>query len=242
MGVHSGWWTTRAWGLGSGAPAFPGGASGEESACQCRRCKRCGLDTQLGRCPGVGNGNPLQCSCLENPMDRGAWLVTIQSDTVRYNWVTKSAHQAPESEQSNVRTRQARSWCSCCWTDISSAPVHLHGHFLPGRLESRQPTPASGSAQWLLGTYMLKQFSEWHSSRKGKAFLVLLHEASHPGMCHLDSHTCRCCAISSILLALLRHDLSVFNASPHHWAVRTEWLPPTLTFFFLWLPQIWTLH
>ena len=26
-----------------------------------------------GRCPGGGNGNPLQCSCLENPMDRGAW-------------------------------------------------------------------------------------------------------------------------------------------------------------------------
>ena len=27
----------------------------------------------LGRSPGVGNGNPLQYSCLENPMDRGAW-------------------------------------------------------------------------------------------------------------------------------------------------------------------------
>ena len=26
-----------------------------------------------GRCPGEGNGNPLQYSCLENPMDRGAW-------------------------------------------------------------------------------------------------------------------------------------------------------------------------
>ena len=27
----------------------------------------------LGRCPGIGNGNPLQYSCLENPTDRGAW-------------------------------------------------------------------------------------------------------------------------------------------------------------------------
>ena len=27
----------------------------------------------LGRPPGGGHGNPLQCSCLENPMDRGAW-------------------------------------------------------------------------------------------------------------------------------------------------------------------------
>ena len=31
----------------------------------------------LGRSPGVGNGNPLQYSCLENPMDRGAWQATV---------------------------------------------------------------------------------------------------------------------------------------------------------------------
>ena len=31
-----------------------------------------------GRCPGGGNGNPLQNSCLENPMDRGAWQVGSQ--------------------------------------------------------------------------------------------------------------------------------------------------------------------
>ena len=31
----------------------------------------------LGRCPGVGNGNPLQYSFLENPMDRGAWRATV---------------------------------------------------------------------------------------------------------------------------------------------------------------------
>ena len=30
-----------------------------------------------GRSPGEGNGNPLQISCLENPMDRGAWQATV---------------------------------------------------------------------------------------------------------------------------------------------------------------------
>ena len=30
-----------------------------------------------GRSPGEGNGNPLQCSCLENPMDRGVWQATV---------------------------------------------------------------------------------------------------------------------------------------------------------------------
>ena len=38
-----------------------------------------------GRSPGEGHGNPLQYSCLENPMDRGAWRVTVhkvaESDT-----------------------------------------------------------------------------------------------------------------------------------------------------------------
>ena len=33
----------------------------------------------LGRSPGGGNGNPLQYSCLGNPMDRGAWQVTVRT-------------------------------------------------------------------------------------------------------------------------------------------------------------------
>ena len=36
-----------------------------------------GLLPGLGRSPGEGNGNPLQYSCLENPMDRGAWWATV---------------------------------------------------------------------------------------------------------------------------------------------------------------------
>jgi len=36
-----------------------------------------GLTPGLKRFPGRGHGNPLQCSCLENPMDRGAWRATV---------------------------------------------------------------------------------------------------------------------------------------------------------------------
>ena len=36
-----------------------------------------GLIPRLGRYPGEGNGNPLQYSCLGNPMDRGAWWATV---------------------------------------------------------------------------------------------------------------------------------------------------------------------
>ena len=51
---------------------FPGGTSGKEPACQCRRCKRLSLIPGLGRSPRGGHGSPLQYSCLENPRDRGA--------------------------------------------------------------------------------------------------------------------------------------------------------------------------
>ena len=41
-----------------------------------------------GRSPGEGNGNPLQYSCLENPMDRGAWLATVHG--VAKSWTRLS--------------------------------------------------------------------------------------------------------------------------------------------------------
>ena len=43
------------------------------------------------RSPGIGNGNPLQYSCLENPMDRGAWWATVHGfeKRVRHNLATK---------------------------------------------------------------------------------------------------------------------------------------------------------
>ena len=36
-----------------------------------------GMTPGLGRSPGEENGNPLQCSCLENPMDRGTWRTKV---------------------------------------------------------------------------------------------------------------------------------------------------------------------
>ena len=43
--------------------------------------KDTGLIPGLGRHPGGGRGNPLQYSCLENPMDRGAWRATVHGVT-----------------------------------------------------------------------------------------------------------------------------------------------------------------
>ena len=61
---------------------FPGGSDGKASACSAGDP---GSIPGSGRSPGEGNGSPFQYSCLESPMDGGAWWVTVhgvaESDT-----------------------------------------------------------------------------------------------------------------------------------------------------------------
>ena len=54
------------------------GSDSKESACSAGYS---GSIPGLGRSPGEGNGNPLWYSCLENPMDRGAWWATVHEAT-----------------------------------------------------------------------------------------------------------------------------------------------------------------
>ena len=56
---------------------FPGGPGGKEPACNAGDAGDTGLIPGLGRSCGGGHGSPLQYSCLENPMDRGAWRATV---------------------------------------------------------------------------------------------------------------------------------------------------------------------
>jgi len=48
-------------------------ARAKETACQCRRCKRCRLDPWVGMIPWRKTWHPFQYSCLEIPMDKRAW-------------------------------------------------------------------------------------------------------------------------------------------------------------------------
>ena len=61
---------------------LPQGLSGKEPAC---RTGNPGSDPGLGRSPGGGHGNPLQYSCLENPIDRGAWRAMVHRVTKSWN-------------------------------------------------------------------------------------------------------------------------------------------------------------
>ena len=61
---------TAIWGL-------PRVASGKESTCQCRGHRSCGFSLWVGKIPWRRAWQPIQYSCLENSMDRGAWWATV---------------------------------------------------------------------------------------------------------------------------------------------------------------------
>ena len=66
---------------------FPDGSVNKESACNAGDL---GSIPGLGSLPGEGHGNPLQYSCLGNPMDRGAWWAIVHGVArVRHDLATK---------------------------------------------------------------------------------------------------------------------------------------------------------
>ena len=66
--------------------------SGKESTCPCRRHRRCGFDPFVWKIPWRRKWqDPLQYSCLGNPMDRGVWQ-SVRLQRVGYGWATEHTH------------------------------------------------------------------------------------------------------------------------------------------------------
>ena len=83
---------------------------------QGRRCQDMGLIPGSGRFPGKGNGNPLQYSCLGNPMEREAWRATVhgvtkESDiTEQLNKTTRNT-KGSSSDESKINPEVFRIYC-----------------------------------------------------------------------------------------------------------------------------------
>ena len=60
---------------------FPGGTGVKNLSANAGDSRNLGLIPGLGISPGEGNGNPLQYTCLKNPMDRGAWWAAVHDLT-----------------------------------------------------------------------------------------------------------------------------------------------------------------
>ena len=82
MTFQSYWWKIK--GLSSWE-GFPGGSAVENLPASAGDV---GSIPGSGRSPGEGNGNPLQYSCLGNPMDRGTWWTTVHGVTISWTWLS----------------------------------------------------------------------------------------------------------------------------------------------------------
>ena len=87
---------------------LPGGASGKEPACNAGDIRDLGSVPGSGRPPGGGHSNPPQYSCLENPMDRGAWRATVhgvaESWTRLSDLASQQAHPYTDRHSCNTHT------------------------------------------------------------------------------------------------------------------------------------------
>ena len=100
---------------------LPQWLSTKETACQCRRHRRCAFDPWVEKIPGGRHGNTLQYSCLLNPIDRGAWRATV--------------HRIAESGTTEV-IEHTRTLCFICCTSLNPYKIpagryHNHPRFIP---------------------------------------------------------------------------------------------------------------
>ena len=100
---------------------------GKEPTCQSRRHNRHRFKPWWGRSPGEENGNPLQYSCLENPMDRGAWWPIIHG-------VTKSRTQLSAHTHTHTLGPLRKHFSFFLFSNVG----HRRGGWINGRLSAER--------------------------------------------------------------------------------------------------------
>ena len=109
-----------------------GGSVSEESACKAVDAKDVCSVPGSGRSPGGGNGNPLQHSCLENPLDRGAWRAAVHG--VR-TYRLHHQHQGMPGCQDHLVKRMPSPGTLPGWGTLTRPPAHPQS---PGDLSGEE--------------------------------------------------------------------------------------------------------
>ena len=137
---------------------FPGGAEVKASACN---AEDLGSIPGLARSPGEGNGNPLQHSCLENPMDRGAWWATVHGvakSRTRMSNFTFTFYYCTLSPENKLCAPEAtpRHCGSCPNPRQPMTSVFVEGHLLTLAIECPGLRPPSS-----LPTFSHQREARW---------------------------------------------------------------------------------
>ena len=166
------------------ARGFPGGSSYKESACNAGDAVSI---TGPGRSPEGGNGNPLEYSCLENPMDREAWQATVymvKKNQTQLKWLSTHTRtglldvlsvDAQEGPVKNAKVLAGSTMASCHFLQqflfIPLDKIQITQQFLIHKDNSssfREPSlPKSGAVSWT--------FTHTCLLRPHKQSIVLLH-------------------------------------------------------------------
>ena len=127
----------------------------KESACQCRRCK---INPWVRKIPLGGNGNPLQYSCLGNPMDRGVWWATIHG--VAKSWTRLSTH-APRNENTGMEHIQGNPGVPSKVSEGISGALKIHASGNPYHLYFQRTSPLTLVAQTVKNLLAVQEIQIW---------------------------------------------------------------------------------
>ena len=100
---------------------FPGGTSGKDPPANAGNA---GSIPGSGRSPGIGNGTPLQYSCLENSMGRGAWWATVHGATKSRTWLSNWAQSCTGMRWSPSWDLRILAWISSCTQNNQRSKPH----------------------------------------------------------------------------------------------------------------------
>ena len=160
---------------------FPGGSDGKECVCNARDP---GSVPGSGRSPGEGNGNPLQYSCLENPMDRGPGrLQSIGLQRVRNKWACTGpwARKSENTSRSVVSNSFVSPWTIahqvlCPWDSPGKNTGEGSHSLLQRILPTQESNPALLHCRQILLYYLSHKESPGWSGRES----LSVHNGSVP--------------------------------------------------------------
>ena len=157
---------------------FPGGPVDKESTCNSGEAGDMASIPGPERSPGGGHGNPLQYSCLENPMDRGAWWATVHSVEKSWIWLKRwGTHARMDSLVGVPGLSSWGTWVQKLWSTWDPSSLIRDRAHVPGAARRILNHWITREVPWV---FSLRETSvRWNPVCCGFRMPRLLHKSYH---------------------------------------------------------------